>query len=82
MTAQAQELEMFMQKVNTAKQQMAQAQGSLATVMESLEKEFGITTIEQIDAKETTITAEIATLTAELETILGTIRQAFAEAGR
>ena len=82
MTAPAQELEMFMQKVNTAKQQMAQAQGSLSTAMESLEKEFGITTVEQIDAKETAITAEIATLTAELETILGAIRQAFAEAGR
>ena len=78
----AQELEGFVRKIETAKQQMAQAQGSLATITESLEKEFGIKSTEEINAKLETLDAEMASIDSELGTLMQAIRTAFAEAGR
>lgn len=78
----AQELEGFIRKIETAKQQMAQAQGSLATVTESLEKEFGIKSVEEIDTKLASLDSEITRIDSELDTLMNAIRQAFAGAGR
>jgi len=78
----AQELEGFIRKIETAKQQMAQAQGSLATVTESLEKEFGIKSVEEIDLKLASLDSEISSIDSELSTLMDAIRQAFAGAGR
>lgn len=78
----AQELEGFIRKIETAKQQMAQAQGSLTTVTESLEKEFGIKSVEEIDTKLASLDSEITRIDSELDTLMNAIRQAFAGTGR
>lgn len=68
-------------KIETAKQQMAQAQGSLETYTSNLKANHGVATIEEAEALKVTLTANLETSKAALAEHLASLEKIFAEAG-
>lgn len=68
-------------KIETAKQQMAQAQGSLETYTANLKANHGVSTIEEAEALKSSLDQTLNTLKTELAESLAAIEKIFAEAG-
>lgn len=68
-------------KIDQAKQQVAQAEGSLATHKTTLAEKYGPTSVEEAEALSTATKAELSLKQSQLAEALATVDKIFAEAG-
>jgi uncharacterized protein YpuA (DUF1002 family) len=62
MTSDIQELERLKKEIDTAKTGLAREEGKLQALMEKLEKEFGLTSVEEAEEKAAALVLEIREL--------------------
>jgi uncharacterized protein (UPF0335 family) len=75
------ELSQYQAKIERAKNEKAQAEGSLATIMASLKTNHGVDTLEEAEALRMSLEAQIQANEAELADLMANVRKMFADAG-
>jgi uncharacterized protein (UPF0335 family) len=75
------ELSQYQSKIERAKTERAQAEGSLATIMASLKANHGVDTLEEAETLRASLETQIQAGEAELSDLLASVRKMFADAG-
>ena len=74
------QLEAIETRIATAKAEVAKAQGSQETLKAQLAKDFGVSTIEEAEAKEAELAEQVKTLSARVDEDFAALQVALAEA--
>jgi len=77
----SQEISQIDAKLSLAKQQRAQAEGSLQTILANLKSDFGVSSLEEAEVLRDKLTKDIEQGTQELEAQMADIRALMAQAG-
>lgn len=75
------ELSQYQAKIERAKNEKAQAEGSLATIMASLKANHGVDTLEEAETLHTSLESQITANQTELDELMANVRKLFADAG-
>ena len=75
------ELSQYQSKIERAKTERAQAEGSLATIMGSLKANHGVDSLGEAETLRASLETQIQASEAELSDLLASVRKMFADAG-
>jgi len=76
-----QEIAQIDAKISSAKQQRAQAEGSLQTILASLKTDFGVSTLEEAEVLRDKLAKDIEESNQQLESQMAEIRTLMSQAG-